>query len=155
MIGLQGRTSRSESNRSVHLYKLARADIWATILLSSQRTTKALIRQCASWIMTQLISHLSLSTTKQTKWHVRAAKTQDSLGIRPVWSEALLCAVPSVGQRRLWPYWADAWTLLPLNFTFEWVYCSAAPFPHPHPSSPAQKYDNTRSKWQHIWNLKS
>ena len=24
---------------------------------------------------------------KQTKWHVRPAKTQISLGIRPVWSE--------------------------------------------------------------------
>ena len=33
MIGLQGCASRSESNRSVHLYKLA-----------SQRTTKVLIR---------------------------------------------------------------------------------------------------------------
>ena len=26
-------------------------------------------------------------TSKQTKWHVRPAKTQISLGIRPVWSE--------------------------------------------------------------------
>ena len=81
MIGLQGCASRSESNRSAHLYKLA-----------SQRTTKALIRLCVSWITRQLILHLSLSKTKQTKWHVRAAKTQDSLGIRTVWSEAL-CAV--------------------------------------------------------------
>ena len=30
--------------------------------------------------------------TKPTKWHVRPAKTQISLGIRPVWSESLLCA---------------------------------------------------------------
>ena len=30
--------------------------------------------------------------TKQTKWHVRPAKTQISLGIRPVWSESSLCA---------------------------------------------------------------
>ena len=37
MIGLQGCASRSESNRSVHLYKLA-----------SQQTTKALIRPCVS-----------------------------------------------------------------------------------------------------------
>ena len=29
--------------------------------------------------------------TKPTKWHVRPAKTQISLGIRPVWSESLLC----------------------------------------------------------------
>ena len=30
--------------------------------------------------------------TKPTKWHVRPAKTQISLGIRPVWSEPSLCA---------------------------------------------------------------
>ena len=30
---------------------------------------------------------------KTTKWHVRPAKTQISLGIRPVWSEPSLCAL--------------------------------------------------------------
>ena len=30
--------------------------------------------------------------TKPTKWHVSPAKTQTSLGIRPVWSEPSLCA---------------------------------------------------------------
>ena len=30
--------------------------------------------------------------TKPTKWYVRPAKTQISLGIRPVWSESSLCA---------------------------------------------------------------
>ena len=30
--------------------------------------------------------------TKSTKWHVRPAKTQISLGICPVWSESSLCA---------------------------------------------------------------
>ena len=30
--------------------------------------------------------------TKPTKWHLRPAKTQISLGIRPVWSESSLCA---------------------------------------------------------------
>ena len=34
---------------------------------------------------------LSRSTSKPTKWPVRPAKTQISLGIRPVWSECLLC----------------------------------------------------------------
>ena len=29
--------------------------------------------------------------TKPTKWHVRRARTQVSLGIRPVWSESSLC----------------------------------------------------------------
>ena len=37
----------------------------------------------------QQMSHLM---TKPTKWHMRPAKTEISLGIRPVWSEPLLCA---------------------------------------------------------------
>ena len=35
---------------------------------------------------------LSSLMTKPTKWHVRPAKTQISLGIHPVWSESLLSA---------------------------------------------------------------
>ena len=35
---------------------------------------------------------LSQRMTKPTKWHVRPANTQISLGIRPVWSESSLCA---------------------------------------------------------------
>ena len=35
---------------------------------------------------------LSHRVTKPTKWHVRPAKPQISLGIRPVWSESSLCA---------------------------------------------------------------
>ena len=53
---------------------------------------------------------------KTNKVTVRPAKTQISLGIRPVWSESSLCAQwvakdPSFfswGQRRLWSDWADA-----------------------------------------------
>ena len=37
-------------------------------------------------------SSLSRLVTKPTKWHVRPAKTQISLGIRPVWSESSLFA---------------------------------------------------------------
>ena len=36
---------------------------------------------------------MSRSTTKPTKWHLSAAKTQISLGIRPVWSEPSLFAL--------------------------------------------------------------
>ena len=36
--------------------------------------------------------------TKQTKWHVRPAKTQISLGIRPVWSESSLSAWRKLGS---------------------------------------------------------
>ena len=35
---------------------------------------------------------MSRIVTKPTKWHVHPAKTQISLGIRPVWTESSLCA---------------------------------------------------------------
>ena len=44
--------------------------------------------------------------TKPTKWHVRPAKTQISLGIRPVWSESSLCAWRKVGS--LVTHWAHS-----------------------------------------------
>ena len=36
--------------------------------------------------------NISQRMTKPTKWHIRPAKTQVSLGFRPVWSESSLCA---------------------------------------------------------------
>ena len=36
--------------------------------------------------------YLSRLMTKPTKWHVRPATTQISLGIRPVWAESSLCS---------------------------------------------------------------
>ena len=117
MIGLQGYASRSESNRSVHLYKLA-----------SQQTTKALIRLWVSWITTQLILHLSLSTTKQND--VRGAKTQDSLGILTVWSESSLCAVWVANDLNFhqsdsedWQDWANAQADLSLGFAHRSFCC--------------------------------
>ena len=52
---------------------------------------------------------------------VRPAKTQISLGTRPVWSESSLCAQwvakgPSCGQQRLWSDCADARTDLSLRW---------------------------------------
>ena len=49
----------------------------------------------------QSMSHLM---TKPTKWHVRPAKTQISLGIRPVWSESSLSAWRKLGS--LATHWA-------------------------------------------------
>ena len=57
--------------------------------------------QSLHWI--PLISHLM---TKQTEWHVRSAKTQISLGIRPVWSESLLSAWRKLGS--LASHWAHS-----------------------------------------------
>ena len=36
-------------------------------------------------------AYLPYVSTKATKWHVRLAKNQISVGIRPVWSEYSLC----------------------------------------------------------------
>ena len=41
------------------------------------------------------VLYLSRLMTKPTKWHVRPAKTQISLGIRPVWSEFAVCSMDS------------------------------------------------------------
>ena len=41
-------------------------------------------------LITSILLYLSRLTTKPTKWHVRPAKTQINLGIRPVWSESSL-----------------------------------------------------------------
>ena len=47
---------------------------------------------------------LSRLMTKPTKWHVRPAKTQSSLDIRPVWSESSLSVWRKLGS--LATYWA-------------------------------------------------
>ena len=44
--------------------------------------------------------------TKRTNWHLRPAKTQISLGIRPVWSESSLSAWRKVGS--LATHWAHS-----------------------------------------------
>ena len=49
---------------------------------------------------------MSRHTTKQTNWHVRPAKTQISLGIRPVWSESSLSAWRKLGS--LATHWAHS-----------------------------------------------
>ena len=50
--------------------------------------------------------YFSRLMTKRTKWPVRPAKTQISLGIRPVWSEPSLSAWRKVGP--LAPHWAHS-----------------------------------------------
>ena len=66
---------------------------------------------------------MSRIVTKPTKWHVRPAKTQISLGIRPVWSEftvrlkkAIILSYPLSAQRRLWSDRADAQADLSLRW---------------------------------------
>ena len=49
-------------------------------------------------VVSLLWEKLSRIVTKPTKWHVRSAKTQISLGIRPVWSESSLSAWRKLGS---------------------------------------------------------
>ena len=44
------------------------------------------------------IGHMCHLTSKSTKWHMPPAKTQISLGIRPVWSESSLSTWRNVGS---------------------------------------------------------
>ena len=47
--------------------------------------------------------------TKPTKWHVRPAKTQISLGIRPVWAESSLSAWRKIGSLAInWAHSEDS-----------------------------------------------
>ena len=69
----------------------------------------------------EMIQNMNRSMTKLTKWHVRPAKTQISLGIRQVWSESSLSAWRKLGslathweQREDWSDWADAQAVRPV-----------------------------------------
>ena len=63
-------------------------------------------------LVTVILLYLSRLTTKPTKWHVRPAKTQINLGIRPVWSESSLSTWGLLSLERtakpLIRLWADA-----------------------------------------------
>ena len=76
------------------------------------------------------MSHLM---TKPIKWHVCPAKTQISLGIRPVWSvftvgmkKAWVLSYLLSAQQRLWSDWADAQADLSLR----WAHRSFCRFCH-------------------------
>ena len=83
-------------------------------------------------------SHMIRLMTEQTKSQVRPAKTQLSLGIRPVWPEASLSAWRKLGSLPTqwahsedWSDWADAQANLSLrwahsHFVFCWLCHEAA-----------------------------
>ena len=62
------------------------------------------------------------SPTKPTKWPVRPAKTQISLGIRPDWSESSLSAWKTVGS--LATQWAHSEDSDPPNQSLPWAHRS-------------------------------
>ena len=83
--------------------------------------------------------HLSRLMTKPTKWLLRPAKTQNSLGIHPVWSESLLSAWRTLGSLAThwacsgdWPDWADAQAGLNLCWAHIWFCCFCREVAHFH-----------------------
>ena len=58
------------------------------------------------WMYLGFFANMSHLMTKPTKWHVRQAKTQISLGICPVWSESLMSARRKLGS--LATHWAHS-----------------------------------------------
>ena len=64
----------------------------------------------ASLNLSSTIEEMSCLMTKPTKWHVHPAKTQISLGIRPVWSESSLSAWRNTGS--LATHWRTTKTLV-------------------------------------------
>ena len=81
---------------------------------------------------------MSRLMTKPTKWSMRPAKTQSSLGIHQVWSVFTVCmkkhwvlSYPLSALWRLWSDWADAQADLSLRrvhmpFCSRWFCCEAA-----------------------------
>ena len=72
-----------------------------------ETTKQAVMIKDVQWALAVLITGLYIykimiknepAHDKPTKWHVRPAKTQISLGIRPVWSESLLSAWRKLGS---------------------------------------------------------
>ena len=60
-----------------------------------QPSYKQILDVSCYWLLCLKLSRLM---TKQTKWHVRPAKTQIRLGIRPVWSESSLSVWRKLGS---------------------------------------------------------
>ena len=84
--------------------------------------------------VSQLKRYLILSTTWPTKWAVHPAKTRISLGINPVWSESLLCALgidkdPRFlhGDNEDWSDWTDL-SLCWAHWSFCWFCLAGAHF---------------------------
>ena len=89
-------------------WKVRRTNKAATIPSRNRQDNKTYInayyeqqrsRVCVSGKFTIPIQswQMSQGMTKPTKWHVRPAKTEISLGIHPIWSESLLSTWRKLG----------------------------------------------------------
>ena len=58
------------------------------------------VKNSSVWIIynNSMIKHIWESAWRNLEWHVRPAKTQISLGFRPVWSESSLSAWRKLGS---------------------------------------------------------
>ena len=75
----------------------------------------------------RMVDRTELKKKTTTKWHVRPAKTQMSLGIRPVWSESSLSAWRKLSSLATqwapnedWSDWADAESSLSILLVLSW-----------------------------------
>ena len=94
-------------------------------------------------LITFILFYLSRLTIKPTKWHVRPAKTQINLGIRPVWSEfslstweklkslAIIRAHSEASDQTGWMSKTDL-SLRWAQMSFCWFYHEAAHFTLSH-----------------------
>ena len=102
----------------LHFDRLVCFYVYATdILLACLRLANLIVIELFTWLSTRVPawcrflgflfhSHLSHVMTKPTKWHVRPAKTQISLGIRPICSESSLSTCKKLGS--LATHWAHS-----------------------------------------------
>ena len=79
------------------------------------------------------IAHINRLMTRPTMWPVCPAKTQISLGIRPVWSESSLSAWRKLGSlATLWAHskdWSD-WVDAQADLSLRWAHMSFCWFCH-------------------------
>ena len=74
---------------------------------------------------------MSRHMTKSTKWHVHPARTQISLGIRPVWSESSLSAWGKLGSLAThWVHSEDSsdWVDAQADLSLRWAHSHFAGF---------------------------
>ena len=83
-------TESQTSRRYLHLIVYSIMVFWSFLSFFTITTTAVTIY--AIYLCKTSTLQLSHLMTKPTKWHMRSAKAQISLGIRPVWSESSLSA---------------------------------------------------------------
>ena len=133
--------SRTEQNRTIQLKLRPRTGGVRAHNTNRQIATKKYLQEihnknCLQELAVALWSKNIIEPPhdKTRKMTVRPAKTQISLGIRPVWSGSSLCAqrvalwpkLSSCGQRRFWSDWVD----VQANLSLRWAHMPFCWFCH-------------------------